>query len=246
MVYVFILWALTTQCTAHTSLAAKKASKPKVEIKCDVENRKKADACADKLFFVGRNSRKYPETSQQMSKHCKQTNSLIRCAKDYTDTCAKGVQKQLANVMLYTVKTNQKSYCSKSSKREEVISFAACGNAVRDETSTCMDNFLMNLGKANAVEQKYKVPHACCAFHKLKGCIMTAARDKGSPVCVEKKLENYEKYINAMAGNTLNLMCTDYEEDSDKCQKLPPMPTGAKYAKATTIMVGFGNLLLNA
>ncbi|CAG2172194.1 unnamed protein product [Oppiella nova] len=231
--------------TAHTALGAKISKKPKEPIKCDVESRKKADACADKLWFVGRNSRKYPETSQQMQKHCKQTNALIRCAKDYTDSCAKGVQKQLANVMLFTAKTNQKSYCSKASKREEVLSFASCGNAIRDPSSTCMDTFLVNLGKANAMESKFKVPHACCAFHGLKSCIMRAARDKGSPDCVDKKMENYEKYINAMAGNTLNLMCTDYEEDSDKCSKLPPLPTGAKYSKAPTIMVGFGNLLTN-
>ena len=74
---------------------------------------------------------------------------------------------------------------------------------------------------------------------------MRAARDKGQNACPDKKLDNFEKYINAMAGNTLNLMCTDYEEDSDKCSKLPPLPKNAKVTKAPTIMIGFGQLLLD-
>lgn len=142
---------------------ANSARKPSAaQVKCDDQSRKKADSCADKLWFVGKNSRKYPESDSQMQKHCKQTLNLIKCAKDYTDSCAKGVQKQLANVMLYTAKMNQKSYCAKLNKREEVISFASCGNAIRDESSVCMDQFLMDLGKANSVEEsKHKVPHAC-------------------------------------------------------------------------------------
>ncbi|XP_054152527.1 uncharacterized protein LOC128951302 [Oppia nitens] len=226
----------------YTALAAKKSSS---SVKCDDESRKKADICADKLWFVGRNSRKYPESRPQMQKHCKQTLNLIKCAKDYTDKCAKGVQKQLANVMLFTVKSNQKTYCSKAVKREEVIQFAACGNSIRDQSTTCMDNFMTSLGKANVMDQKFKIPQACCAFHTMKSCIIKAAQKKGSPSCEDKSMEAYDRYINAMAGNTLNLMCTDYEEDSDKCTKLPPLPAGAKFEKAPTIMVGFGDLLLN-
>lgn len=71
---------------------------------------------------------------------------------------------------------------------------------------------------------------------------MKAAMKKGKPDCVEKKMDLYSRYIDAQAGNTLNLMCTDYEEDSDKCSKLPPAPK--KYEKANSIMIGFGELVL--
>jgi hypothetical protein len=139
----------------------KNKDKKNQKIKCDDQNQAKADNCADKLWFVGPNSRKYPESEPQMQKHCKQTLNLIKCVKDYTDQCGKGVQKQLANVMLYTVKMNQKSYCTKSSKRQEVISFSPCGNSVREATNKCMESFLNGLGKANTMESKYKVPQAC-------------------------------------------------------------------------------------
>ncbi len=131
------------------------------EIKCNEENRIKADVCAEKLWFVGRKSRKYPENEVQMQKYCKQTINLIKCVKDYTDQCGKEIQKQLANVMLYSVKANQKSYCNKAAKRDEVISMSMCANSIRDESSACMDKFLTDLAKSNEVETKYKIPEAC-------------------------------------------------------------------------------------
>jgi len=139
----------------------KNKNKKNPKIKCDDQSQANADNCADKLWFVGKNSRKYPESEPQMLKHCKQTLNLIKCVKDFTDQCGQGVQKQLANVMLYTVKMNQKSYCTKSSKREEVISFSSCGNSIREATNKCMESFLNGLGKANSAESKYKVPQAC-------------------------------------------------------------------------------------
>jgi hypothetical protein len=72
---------------------------------------------------------------------------------------------------------------------------------------------------------------------------MKSARDKDTAACGDRQLDNFEKYINAMAGNTLNLMCTDYEEDSDKCSQLPPLPKNSTFVKPPTIIVGFGQLL---
>ncbi|CAG2181276.1 unnamed protein product, partial [Oppiella nova] len=212
-----------------------------VESVCDDEHKIKANVCADKLWFVGRRSRKYPENEPELEKHCKQTANLIACVKDYTDVCGKETHKQLANVMLFTVKQIDKNYCTKSTKKQELMSFSACGNQIRDQSNKCMDQFMVELGKSNAFETRMKVPHACCAFHELKACIMSSARK--ARMCSEKSMDNYEKYITSMAGNTLSLMCTDYEEDSDKCQHLPHLPKGAKYSKAPSVIDGFGRIL---
>jgi len=239
-----IVFILLLSFSLSVVLGARKNSDNKnPSIKCDGETRKKANVCAEKLWFVGKGSRHYPENMQQLQKFCKQTTGLIKCVKDYTDVCGKGIQKQLANVMLYTVKMNQKSYCTKPSKKDEVISLSSCGNAIREQSNVCMENFLTGLGKANSVEAKHKVPQACCAFHELKSCIMKSGRTKGSPSCGDKELENLERYINAMAGNTLNLMCSEYDEESDKCTQLPPLPKDVKFSKPPSIIVGFGQLL---
>ncbi len=47
----------------------------------------------------------------------------------------------------------------------------------------------------------------------MKSCIMKSARNAGNNICGDKKCDDFEKYINSMSGNTLNLMCGEYEED---------------------------------
>ena len=132
-----------------------------LNVGCTSEAKSTANTCAEKLWFVGRKSRKYPETDPELQKHCKQTSILIKCVKDYTDLCGNELHKQLANVMLFSVRTHDKSYCTKSGKKQEFMSLGVCGNHIRDQTSKCMDEFLVMLGKANAFESKFKVPNAC-------------------------------------------------------------------------------------
>ena len=128
---------------------------------CSRDAKRMADICADKLWFVGRKSRKYPENEWELQKHCKQTTNLIKCVKDFTDLCANEGQRQLANVMLFTMRVNDKSYCTKAAKSRELMSLGVCGNQIREQTDKCMDVFLLLLGKSNAYETRFKVPHAC-------------------------------------------------------------------------------------
>jgi hypothetical protein len=72
---------------------------------------------------------------------------------------------------------------------------------------------------------------------------MKSAQNAGNNICGHKKCDDFEKYINSMSGNTLNLMCGEYEEDSDKCEKLPSLSKSTKFSKPPTIIVGFGQLL---
>ena len=82
-----------------------------------------------------------------MTKHCKETTELIACVKDHTNRCGNELQKQLANVMLFTMKTNDKLYCSKSAKRQEFLSFGVCANKIRDQSNKCMEKFAVNARK---------------------------------------------------------------------------------------------------
>jgi len=190
---------------------------------------------------VGRNSRPYPTSEQQLDHYCRETTDLMSCVTDFTNVCRDGLHKSMSNVMISTVRVNQRNYCS--AKRHEILAMSTCGNAVRGHSTACMDNFLLNLGRANAAAKRHRVPHGCCAYYELKACIMRAARHVGGQVCNHRNLEHLERYINSMAGNTLNMMCGEYEEESDKCSRLPPLPTGAHIRPAPDIFSGFGRLI---
>lgn len=129
---------------------------------CNKSNLRKADLCGEKLFFVGKNSRPFPSTEQELGKYCSQTTNLVQCVKRYTDKCANDVQRNLANVMLYTVRGLHKNTCGSKSKRKNLIVMSKCVNGIRKKSTDCMNSMLVEFGQANELnDQQYKVPYAC-------------------------------------------------------------------------------------
>ena len=128
---------------------------------CSDQKERAANLCSDKLFFAGKNSRLYPENEVELDQHCKETTELVRCVAQYTDNCPRGVHRPTANVMLSTVRHNQRTYCNRASKRRDLIALGTCGNAIRTLSSKCFDTFLMDMGRASHSRRPHKVPHGC-------------------------------------------------------------------------------------
>ena len=72
----------------------------------------------------------------------------------------------------------------------------------------------------------------------MKACILRATRSVRDGRCTEQRIASYERHMNAMAGNTLNLMCGEFDGDSDRCSRLPPIPSVGEPAQS--IFAGFG------
>jgi len=212
---------------------------------CTDSRRQSAYMCAEKLFFAGNNSRLLPETEAQLQAHCSESNELMKCVKDFTDKCRHGLHKSIATIMISTVRFNTRNYCFRPQKRAELLSMASCGNAIRTESTACMDPFLWSLGRANHAVKRYRVPHGCCAYYELKTCILKSGETYGKGMCSHRQLDYFGRYMQGMAGNTLNFMCGDYDEDSDRCARLPPLPTGPHIQKAASLFLGFGKLIRN-
>lgn len=132
-------------------------------IVCNEESLHKADLCGEKLFFVGRNARLFPTNEEGMNKYCSQTPNLVQCVKKYTDKCAHNdIQKNLANVMLYTARSHNKNICGSKTKRGQMVAMSRCANAIRKKSTDCMEKMLKEYGNALGLkEQRYRVPYAC-------------------------------------------------------------------------------------
>ena len=73
---------------------------------------------------------------------------------------------------------------------------------------------------------------SCSEFYKLKACII----EKGSKydVCTEKRLDVISRFIDSLTGNTVDILCTETEEGSDRCNKIvvPKRDRSVKRAKS--------------
>ena len=130
---------------------------------CNKTNLRKADECGEKLMFIGKNSRKFPVNNVELEKYCSETTKIIQCVKRFTDKCARNdIEKNLANVMLYTVRSVHKSTCGSKKKRGMLVSMANCVNSLRKKSSSLLEGMLVEYGQAMALNDKsFRVPYAC-------------------------------------------------------------------------------------
>ena len=66
---------------------------------------------------------------------------------------------------------------------------------------------------------------------------------ESSPNCDEKSADQFEHYTTQMAGNTIQLMCSEYDADSDKCGRVLKLAFVKKDVKVPSSLIkAFGNL----
>ena len=157
-----VLLLVIGHCQAQKQPKRKKSENSN-KVLCNSAGLEKADLCGEKLFFVGKNARLFPSTDPETEKYCGQTQNLVQCVKKFTDKCAQNeVQKNLANVMLYTVRSHHKGVCGSKAKRSQLVVMSKCANSIRKKSTNCMNKMLVEFGRANAMkESKYRIPYAC-------------------------------------------------------------------------------------
>ncbi|CAG2172557.1 unnamed protein product [Oppiella nova] len=158
---------------------------------------------------------------------------------DYTeesDKCSKlGLTKQVASILIYSLKNSIAQLCSKESKKlDELIASTKCINTATPEINRCYTNLIDGmLGTLNAPDNK-KIPHVCCEYYRIFPCIST--KTKRIPVCTEQHVETALNFVKSMLGNAIDLICSDYTEGSDKCETLGRPPKKLKSQRRTKIV----------
>ena len=79
----------------------------------------------------------------------------------------------------------------------------------------------------------------------MRNCISAASEKANKDACNPRATEVFDQYIGNMAGNTLELMCSEYDSDSDRCIAIKKLPFDQAKAKPPkSLIVAFGDLLL--
>lgn len=157
------------------------------------------------------------------------TNYVVNCLPEYAT--------KTANILVYTTRAQTKQLCNKPSKRlSNLLEAAQCANDAITGFQSCNLRFIDALLGAETVKShKLRLPIACCNFHEMKKCFWDKGQDYAK--CNDQKLANIDKFVEALTGNLLGVVCSDYDEDSDKCAKVvdeltPKRPKGVRRPKS--------------
>ncbi|CAG2120260.1 unnamed protein product [Medioppia subpectinata] len=96
---------------------------------------------------------------------------------------------------------------------------AKCGNAARPGLRKCYNKFIeRELSIANVTNTRRMIPMLCCEFNKLRECFKAEAEEV--KICTRRTIDFVERYALEMFGEILNIMCYEYQDSSDRCDKV--------------------------
>lgn len=128
---------LTCLCllVASTSVSCAKSKYRKNNPECTSKYLQKTSLAVAKLMGFGPNGRKFPETQAQLASYCRETSSLVDQIELYFTKCYKKEIKDMGNVLLYSIKSNIRTFCRKKTKKlSKLMSTTPCiNNLIHDD-----------------------------------------------------------------------------------------------------------------
>ncbi|CAG2117809.1 unnamed protein product [Medioppia subpectinata] len=161
----------------------------------------------------------FPETRSQLSVYCKKAKESTEFAKQYGTNCLKSTSQTLMSLATYNFDKVNKAYCAKNGKLKDAwVNWAKCGNQAKPKTTKCWDTMLVTMANAKKIQNsKLRIPTVCCNYYRWIKCTSKALEDMGPSVCSKQAVEGYTAHINKASVDSMNLICSRYEDNPTKC-----------------------------
>ena len=129
-----VLWTIAGVCLAATS---------NTKWKCDQEDARKIDEIVSRIHTYGRTDN-FPLTVAEAKPFCKDRIAWVARMEDYKNACLKQQPKQIASVIIYSMKTIINSYCKNphAKKMTDFLTTTGCANDAKSAYQQCNDDYI--------------------------------------------------------------------------------------------------------
>ncbi|CAG2108300.1 unnamed protein product [Medioppia subpectinata] len=86
---------------------------------CNAKTLRKVDLSVARIITIGNSGRQFPEQKgTELKKYCSQNAAYLKEIERYKGKCMKGLSKQIASILIYSIKNSIAQLCNKDSKNE--------------------------------------------------------------------------------------------------------------------------------
>lgn len=132
-----------------------------------------------------------------------------------------------------------KTFCGQKGVDNSVFQHSACGNKVLNIHHACMDAYGMQIDdevkivflslffllyftvqdskNSMSLSEDDRMAGACCSYNRFETCILSAVK-KEPEICTNETIKFFKMLIRSIAGEALDLTCTDYTQNPSKCE----------------------------
>jgi len=177
--------------------------------------------CLQQLLMIGGPEKHFPQNTEQITAFCGKLKESDACVKDYTRRCMTPTGKIATEVAIAGIARMTKSMCKSSTKKQEFVKSAKCGNAVIGDMRSCLNDYKMALYGATKAPLSGRLPILCCKFYDFRGCVRNGYERVGSSLCPEESQAYYTRIADSFQSDFFELICNEYDDGSDKCKNVP-------------------------
>jgi len=171
----------------------------------------------------------FPETRKELNTYCKKAKESTEFSKQYGTNCLKSTSQTLMSLATYNFDKVNKQYCAKNGKLKDAwVNWSKCGNKAKPTTEKCWDTMLVRMANTKKIKNsKSRIPTICCTYYQWIKCTRKALEDMGDGVCNREAVEGFTVHINKASVDSMNLICSRYEDNPQKCEAyFKEIPTG--------------------
>lgn len=165
---------------------------------------------------------------------------MINFLDNFISSCYTSEVKDLAKIMVFSVKNAIKQFCKKKTKKlADLLAVTPCINR-NLRHGPCYTQFLNATRNVQFLSNdKIKMPHMCCQYAFMTRCIENELQ---ALECARRGTDTIMDFINSVVGNMASVACGEWSEASDKCDSLGAMPktkktSNKKYASFLFLLV---------
>lgn len=201
-------------------------------IKCGAKGEAEVDDIVSKIMTIG-TTRKYPTNKAELKTFCKGQTTYIGRLEEYKNNCLDKRSKQVVSIIIYSIKSLINTYCKhpNAKRTTDLLAAGGCANLATMEYNKCQIEYTERLINtlASTKDPKEMLGQMCCGYVGVHHCIRT----KGNAVkgCEDKHVETHVQYNKGFFDNAVDVICGDYNDTSDKCERVKPMPGSKKKGK---------------
>ncbi|KAH7638341.1 hypothetical protein HUG17_9447 [Dermatophagoides farinae] len=133
-----------------------------------------------------------------MNYWCRKFKQSIECVRQYSQQCLQSESRRVFSIMSYSISKMAKRYCGSVRAKKDLLEFLKCaGNDLRKYAQPLFDlsgdlHSIPTIKPANL-----RIPLSCC-----------------------NHIETIENILQSATGDVIKLGCTEYTDDSDKCDTI--------------------------
>lgn len=156
---------------------------------------------------------------------------MVNTVEAFIRECVPKNVADMTVMILYTIKGNLlRRYCSPSEKSvkegAKLIGMAPCINTYLQPDDRCRMRFVNQTKQlVNVKDDWIKMPHICCNYVESMRCLDQQLNE-------HECLRTHHDYLMDLSRSFItsisDIMCGDYNEDTDRCDKLAPAPAPEK------------------